>query len=256
VAWQILVRNYTRCGLSKENDKLVAMNGIRQLLTNMTGHMFICGLWRSRLIQELGWMRSHLRRDPSEVSRAFYPQKWRAPTWSWANTNVEMHPGHLRHHLDCPKLQHRVIVEGIDSDEFNSGQLKHAQLTLRGRLVRATLAIRGPPFVIGSGVEFICDSASITAELRSEVSFEFFLDDIAAEPHYREEMVCLAMWACDCKEMSGDDETIRILQALVLRPHRSEEGHYERVGIVYMRNSSYDFYLENESKDEHSLVLV
>lgn len=88
--FQLLARAYSRCGLSKESDKLVAMNGIEKLLERIAGVKLVAGLWSERLIQELCWSRD--LGSKFLVKGPFYPQKWRAPTFSWAASQVEIHP--------------------------------------------------------------------------------------------------------------------------------------------------------------------
>ena len=256
--WQVLARNYTRCGMTRESDILAAINGIRQQLFNCTGDIFVAGLWRSRLVQELCWQRSP---DPREVLDPFHTREWRAPTWSWAGAHLEMHPGHRRHHHRHDNLRDMVTIKAIDYEEFKSGQLKHASLTLRGKLVFSTIVLHGPSDV-PSTVEFICGEASIKGQQYGDDSLKFILDNRDAGIPYREELVCLAMWECYCKRDSNldpldlDKKPTRYLEALALKPQKAEGGVYERVGILLVPEHAYNFYISKETKDEHSLVLV
>jgi Heterokaryon incompatibility protein (HET) len=254
--WEVFVRAYSRCALSEESDKLVAINGIGQLISKITGDRLIGGLWHDRLIQGLCWSRDSTAGRNDAMFRAFYPQKWRAPTWSWASTNVEMHPSNMRHHLHCPSLQNKVTIAAIDSGAFSSGQLKHASLKLRGKLLYATFAMRGPPFRLDHVNEIICGTSSITQDLHREHSFKLILDNPNAQLHYRGDLICLGMFACRRTEDSDDDHPTRYLEALALRPRDAGKGQYERVGIVEIRDSSYDFYTANETDAEFCLEIL
>jgi hypothetical protein len=256
-SWQVYIKAYSYCGLSKESDKLVAINGVGQLLSKSTGDKLIGGLWQGRLIQELCWRRDSDIIGKKNTYEGFYPQRWRAPTWSWASTNVEMHPSSMRHHTSCPNLQNKVTIESTDFDEFSSSQLKHASLTLRGKLLYATFVIRGPPFNLQHTGEMICGSSSITGEIHSDLSFALILDNPATRLPYRENLVCIAMFACRCTNPSNRySNPTRYLEALALRPHDARKDQYERVGVVTIPDSSYDFYISNETDTELGLVIV
>lgn len=71
----------------------------------------------------------------------------------------------------------------------------------------------------------------------------------------RDDLVCLKMFSCRCKdpEVNGLD---RHLLALVLKPSDAAKGQYERIGILSLGDHYYDFYNENETEDEQSLLLV
>jgi hypothetical protein len=75
------VRAYSKSGLSQESDKLVAINGVQQMLSKVTGDIFIGGIWRNRLIRELCWIRNTMQGEQN-LFGVFYLQSWRAPTWS------------------------------------------------------------------------------------------------------------------------------------------------------------------------------
>ncbi|KAF2500859.1 HET-domain-containing protein [Lophium mytilinum] len=252
-SWQVFARAYSRCGLTKASDKLIAMNGIRQLLSRVTGDRLIGGLWNSHLVEELCWIARSTRGDgDAQTLEAFYPQEWRAPTWSWASTNVRMHPGSIRHHISCPTFQQKVTIESINADAFDSGELKHASLRLRGKLLYATVVIRGPPFDLSYTHEFTCGNSSITRTYHGSPSFDFTLDSPVTQLHSREALVCLGMYACTCPN--------RELGALLLRLHDAGKNQYVRVGTLTVGDGLggdyYDFYTANETDIEHSIVIV
>jgi hypothetical protein len=241
-SWQVFAKAYSSCDLSEESDKLVAINGIRQILSKSTGNQLVCGLWLGRLVQELCWARYTSVYRPMVRSGAASPQKWRAPTWSWASTNVEIHPSNMRLHHRCPNLQYRVTIEGISAQTVESGQLKHASLTLRGKLLLASF-VQEKQAEIYSSTEFICGSSAIAGRLFSDVSFRYIPDE--PETHFgrHEGLVCLSMFSCRCasKTARSRDEKpappteLRFLEALALRPHGAEKDTYERVVISTSR---------------------
>ncbi|KAF1970779.1 hypothetical protein BU23DRAFT_473000, partial [Bimuria novae-zelandiae CBS 107.79] len=52
-SWSHLLAYYTMCSLTFESDKLVALNGISELLAQRTWDYFFCGLWKQHLIPQL-----------------------------------------------------------------------------------------------------------------------------------------------------------------------------------------------------------
>lgn len=252
------LRNYTRCGLSKENDILIAINGIQRRLSKVTKDMLIAGLWKDRLIQELCWMRST---DSREIFSPFATQSYRAPTWSWAGSNVEIHPGHFRHHENCTNLRHRVTVEAIESDETQSGQLKNASLQLRSKLVSATISMHeSADLIFGRKFDFTCGSGDkVVGSSRNNTRLEFIVDNRDEEPYYQQDLVFLTMWECCCTRLCrGEKEAKpkRYLEALALKPTSTKKNEYQRVGILQVLESGYDYYTAHETEDKHSLVLL
>ncbi|KAF2728256.1 HET-domain-containing protein, partial [Polyplosphaeria fusca] len=84
--WLSFRWNYSRCDLTKNRDKLVALRGITQLLGDAIRDEFVAGLWRSRIIEELCWLKVLRFGENTSLELG----KWRAPTWSWASSNAEI----------------------------------------------------------------------------------------------------------------------------------------------------------------------
>lgn len=84
--WQQIVEVYSKCLLTNENDKLVAVGGIakRFAQTKKLG-VYLAGLWSHNLVPQLLWQ----SRSPSKSVR---PNKYRAPTWSWASLDGPVFP--------------------------------------------------------------------------------------------------------------------------------------------------------------------
>jgi hypothetical protein len=64
------------------------------------------------------------------------------------------------------------------------------------------------------------------------------------------------MFACRRTEEPDDDHLTRYLEALALRPRDAGKGQYERVGMVHIPDSSYDFYTANETDAEFCLEIL
>ncbi len=76
--WERVVEPYTRCDLTKPDDKLPALSGIATTYAAATGMTYIAGLWKERLPDQLLWT---VARSPESTHLSFY----RAPSFSWAS---------------------------------------------------------------------------------------------------------------------------------------------------------------------------
>jgi hypothetical protein len=126
--WAVFRIHYTMCKLTKEEDKLVAIQGVAQQFAHALGDQLIAGLWHNRLLEELCWYKPMRDGDPP----LHEPTKWRAPTWSWASSNATIWVScTITHHRDC---QHRQIWGKLQSTDVRanaSGALEHATLQVQ-----------------------------------------------------------------------------------------------------------------------------
>ncbi|OBT98380.1 hypothetical protein VE01_03104 [Pseudogymnoascus verrucosus] len=95
--WLDIVRLYSAANLTFGKDKLPALSGIARLGHEETGDLYLAGLWRGELEEQLCWSRA---RYPPIMMRPRPPMQprppWRAPTWSWASIDGEV-TWHSRH---------------------------------------------------------------------------------------------------------------------------------------------------------------
>jgi hypothetical protein len=119
--------------LTYAQDKLVALGGIVQQLSEALQDKLVAGLWRSRFIQQLCWYTSEF--SDSGHSRA-ESKPWIAPSWSWASCDYATHRGGTR-----DLGQHRELVKLVELDVPTkpSGALISGYIKLRCRLVPALL---------------------------------------------------------------------------------------------------------------------
>jgi hypothetical protein len=82
-SWSQIIMRYSRCKLTKGVDKLVAVSGLARLIHEMTDEVYIAGMWRRGLEEQLLWgSNGHNATTPSK--------SYRAPSWSWASTDGEV----------------------------------------------------------------------------------------------------------------------------------------------------------------------
>ncbi|KAF2669949.1 HET-domain-containing protein [Microthyrium microscopicum] len=224
--WQVFVRGYSRCGLSKDDDKLVAIHGIGKVISRAIGDELVGGLWQKRLIQELCWRR-HLGYEEKETYTSLYPSHWRAPSWSWASTNVAMHPSNMRHHERCANLRRNATVEAIDVVANGSGQLERAVLRIRGKLINGSK---------WDNVKLDCPSL---------------------DPESTDGIFCLVMISCSCNVLPlREDETEPswFCEGLALRV--IDGDRYERIGVVEVSPRPGIISPENEAEGQQIITIV
>ncbi|KAF2092683.1 HET-domain-containing protein, partial [Rhizodiscina lignyota] len=74
--WFQLVEMYSTCSLTREQDKLIAISGIAQVVSQGMCIPYLSGIWADRLAAGLMWLNVD---GPLKKS-----QEYRASTWSWA----------------------------------------------------------------------------------------------------------------------------------------------------------------------------
>lgn len=143
IEWYHILDYYNDCHLTKSDDKLVAISAIAKDMKKHLSHLgessvYLGGLWRSRMSRNLLWQIS----NPAKR-----PERYRAPSWSWASVdNASLFTYHEGYSW-FPK-RHRVLVSVIEATTTpltsdDTGQLQGGSLTLKCRLLRANLA-KGP----------------------------------------------------------------------------------------------------------------
>ena len=84
--WNKILLAYTRCALSHDTDKLVAISAAAKQIESMAKDVYLAGLWRRHLPYHLLWYT-----DPHKQERC-RPEKFCAPSWSWASIKAPIEP--------------------------------------------------------------------------------------------------------------------------------------------------------------------
>jgi hypothetical protein len=127
--WERVVELYTRCDLTKPDDKLPALSGIATTYAAATGMTYIAGLWKERLPCQLLWT---VARSPESTHLSFY----RAPSFSWASIDgvVSFYDKRETFAIETQwAIQDlSVTVETEGSNPY--GKVTSGTLTLRGKI--------------------------------------------------------------------------------------------------------------------------
>jgi hypothetical protein len=83
--WGRWREEYSRSVVTKDEDRLVAMQGIAQDVAQLLGDQLVAGMWKNRILDELCF---RAIQDSGNISstKGIRPRKLQAPTWSWAST--------------------------------------------------------------------------------------------------------------------------------------------------------------------------
>lgn len=79
--WNSIVEAYTRASLTTEDDKFVAIIGLAQHVQKIVNQKYFAGLWEKYLAIQLLW-------TPALRKGMIKPQRYIAPSWSWASLIV------------------------------------------------------------------------------------------------------------------------------------------------------------------------
>ena len=127
--WKRLVEEYTRTGLTKETDKLVAISGLAKALAAQLDIPYLSGLWDYDLEQQLLWYAEH----PSKR-----PDVFRAPSWSWASTDSKI----------CFKISSKAcaitvlnVRVGSASPRGSFTTSESSPMTIRGVLIPGMISV-------------------------------------------------------------------------------------------------------------------
>jgi hypothetical protein len=80
IQWPPLVMEYSRRGLTKASDRVVALSGLANYMENQTSDTYYCGLWYEDLRFQLLWYVDRSGGAEPVPTRFQFPY---APTWSW-----------------------------------------------------------------------------------------------------------------------------------------------------------------------------
>ncbi|KAI0329378.1 HET-domain-containing protein [Cubamyces sp. BRFM 1775] len=126
--WWNIIRDYSGRSLTNPSDKLTAFAGLAQMFAPALGPDYLAGLWRSSLLTDLLWWRN---RGTTNASAVRHPEKYRAPSWSWASVDGP---------LSSTSVSGRALAEvvacsvSLQSEILPFGQVTGGSIVLRAML--------------------------------------------------------------------------------------------------------------------------
>jgi hypothetical protein len=123
--WLDVIEMYSRCELTKEADKLIAISGMARKIHGTRKQRWCAGIWSDYICQGLLWLPT--------TSGLAKPTQQRAPSWSWAAWD-----GPIQYPLVAKKPSFAPMCEVVDlqnMDNESVGWLNGVgRLSLRGML--------------------------------------------------------------------------------------------------------------------------
>ena len=232
--WNNLVQTYSKCALTRSEDKLVALSGLACLFQDMTGDEYLARLWKSRLSEFLDW-------------RVYEPARklssdYRAPSCSWASLDGPVRPSGI----SACDAQLIVIKEvQITHSTFDStGQVFSGFITVEGLLVQATYH--------GTG------KRGVTCQLKTvagDISATMWEDALGTNFDGGMEIHCLAL-KCNPVYPRKSRHGFHLV-GLLLKPVPGPSRDYTRIGhFVIYGNDDIEKFGISVNEEEGSMAQV
>jgi hypothetical protein len=213
--WHGIVSEYSSSSLTYETDCFPALQGVGKQLYRLKRSAYMAGLWENSIIHDLLWYADH-------KDKACRPQKWRAPSWSWASV-----VGRVRWPnwgSACTPLSTYVAKEIslAGADEF--GELLSAKITLQGRCllhnVEGTYQYNATP---SAAIEYPDHRAWKKCRRNIYLDCELENSDTPTISLRRVKTLLLSVYRM---------QSNNLYDALVLRPLDTTAQVYERIGLI------------------------
>jgi hypothetical protein len=131
--WKELVIVYSKCGLTREEDRLIALSGLAKRFRTLIGSRYVGGLWQVQdMVSQLSWYTAWTKQ--SLPTRR--PGLYLSPSWSWPSVDVPI-ASWPDVHADAKLklLEISVTPRGLD----DTGQLEGGSLRISRTLQRVFL---------------------------------------------------------------------------------------------------------------------
>ena len=227
--WQRIVEAYTKCNLTKAEDKLIAIAGIAKHMSTILQDEYVVGMWRRYLASELLWSVT----DQKQIDHrgAQRPSQSRAPSFSWASVDGIVRPG-------SPSEQ-ELLIEVIDVEiqyatKDRTGLVSGGSILLRCQLQKIEV-IRNPAYTKNyilkvNGIEARAEEGKEWDRIGPLIRLdehESFFDPALADQN---------TLYCVPAHIWGDKEWLSVL---LLQLDDSEQGTYRRFGLA-QSNQAHD----------------
>jgi hypothetical protein len=213
--WHAIVSEYSSSSLTYETDCFPALQGIGKQLYQLKKSAYVAGLWENSIIHDLLWYSDH-------KDKSCRPQKWRAPSWSWASVIGRVTWPNWS--SACTLLSTYVTKEILPAGADEFGELLSAKITLRGRCLldsmEATYHYNAP---LSTTIQYPDHRAWRKCPRNVYLDFELESSDRPPTPPRQVKTLILSVY-----QMQSNN----LFDALVLRPLDTAKHTYERIGLV------------------------
>lgn len=246
--WEQIVFLYSRCRLTRAEDRLVAISGLAKEIGGLVDDSYVAGMWHKTLHEDLFWWA-----DNGVTRRA---QPYVAPTWSWASV-----PGGV---FTCAHERFTSRLDVVDYvlqyvTEDTTGPITEARITVRGRLRPIEVVKREPiPYLICrtdtldhatmelglGGKKLLCARFASLEGYPDSINFDYIDLDYESESR-NGRLFCISGRDAEAQFAthwtSGFDEYFTPADMhcmILLRCEDAESATYSRVGLSRHRRDS------------------
>ena len=219
--WTQVIKNYSSRQLSKQSDKLIALDGIAQPLSALLGEPLVAGMWETHMWRQLIWWKA--RPQPASVSQ--HQSLFPAPTWSWLGSD-----GPVFYHTTLISKAHSSSIKAPTATNSSSADLEQHMkiLSVNATIRPGTMGVDG--YLVVSGPSF-----------RYRLTANDLKKPMTKRLNAGKWNLNAANWLLDrCVEMPvevhcvivGEDVVAKMLVCLCLVPHE-HTGQWQRVGLCH-----------------------
>lgn len=243
---------YSRTSVTKDGDKLVAIQGIAQDVGQILNDQLIAGMWKTRILEELCF----------RVTFEKPPRKLPGPSWSWVTINEPIVPGEMtRLHRQYTYLTEVCdFHHGSDHNAMVEAVPRPPLLRVRSNLIRAKASwVKLPEYVRqhfgdreGSMLKsftLMQTNKVVLCDLEGNGDLEADLDNFFIVINDRREDISIIVIGY---HTYADND--KIAACLLLSPHPVIEDHFERIGYFDASDECFQT-LSVESKRSENRVI-
>lgn len=220
--WGDLVEYYSRCALSFERDKLVAISGIAQEIQQAVEDEYLAGMWRSELAHSLLWVVG----GRSDNTRAGRPRPLRAPSWSWASID-----GSISTVLPFTEDDKHTLMISIIDGYVTSSTSDAAGENIGGKM--RCLCRLYPAALYKSSDIYSLYSSTRSQGISVRIGNQDFprgleLDELPTKVGYGETLCFMLVHYGESTIEAGVEKEVYVM-GLILQPDQKIRGRFERV---------------------------
>ncbi|KLU92262.1 hypothetical protein MAPG_11208 [Magnaporthiopsis poae ATCC 64411] len=219
--------HWSKSALCVESDRLMALQGLADLVLASCADSYLFGLWRSQLLLGLTWKVKAMDWPRVKPATPFCP----APSWSWASCGeaVTYYSAEMKGWEDLAEVKNLDVVHRED------GQLLEAKLRVRGTTERRTFGDRWGqiPKTRDGKVKMRLTKLNGDSDWRNPHEFITFDGQFPAD--FPESLLCLHLGISPPPK----PQTINVqsVEAIVLQEVEGREGVFRRVGSASLITS-------------------
>ncbi|KAE9381081.1 HET-domain-containing protein [Stipitochalara longipes BDJ] len=237
--WARLVEYYSKCSLTIDTDKLVAISGIAKRLQDLLHDVYYAGIWKGQLPVCLLWRVQNLVKD-----EAAPPSAYLAPTWSWVSVKAS---------VSYPRMW-QTDIENIVVEVVHT-EIVLASSNLTGHILSGSIKLRG---VLWTGILHSRDLTDYVIRVKPiDSNFEsssfslltgFYIDEpnVIGQPTNGIKLHFMPV-KCTGSLDSGRYEGLLLLPT-------GQRGQFKRIGYLYFNlslhtNADVDWFLSASNND-------